>query len=39
VTGLSNAAETLKLEMTVHITLEENDEVIKKTLDWRPPGH
>ena len=36
---LSNATGTVKLKRTILITSEEIDEVIKKTSDWRPPGH
>jgi len=36
---ISNASGTVRLKTTVLITPEEMDQAVKKTMDWRPPGH
>jgi uncharacterized protein with GYD domain len=36
---LANASGTVKIKTTVLILPEEVDQAVKKSMDWRPPGH
>jgi len=36
---LANASGAVKLKTIPLITPKEIDEAVKKTMDWRPPGH
>ena len=36
---VANASGAVKVKVTVLITPEEVDQAVKKTMDWRPPGH